>query len=514
VADLLLGIDLGTSGARAGVFDPEGRLLGLGRSAYAMSNPRPGWAEADPEAWWAGILKAIAAACEQAQAGPQDVRAVGVDVLFPAVVALDRAGRPLAPALLYCDQRSIAQVRAIERAIGRERYEAIIGNALVPGTCAVTSMAWLRDERPEAYSRAAVLGFANTFVVARLTGEFAADPSTVGLSGLADARDPSRWSEKLCEKIGIDPSRLPRVAGCAEVVGTVCAAAADETGLSRGTPVVCGGGDVPVCAFGAGVLEPGSVAYIAGSTDCVAAPMSRPSPDRRWATTAHVRPGRWLGIGTTTSSGVSVEWFAREVLGSGGPQGLRQMTELASASPAGSRGLLFLPYLQGERTPVWDPLARGVFVGLTAATTRADMARAVFEGTAFALRHVFDCLPDVVGSPVQQVRAVGGGTRNALWNQIKADVLGRSFDVLEFQETGAFGAALLAGVGVGIIHDLAQAAEIAREAGGAATVAPNHGVVPLYGELFSVYDRLYGATRELIHTLATGAFTGEAGAPP
>jgi len=236
MAELLLGIDVGTSAVKAGLFDAEGPLFGLGRTAHAVSAPRPTWAECDPELWWRGILKSLAEACRQADVGPQDVAAVGMGVLFPVVVPLDRNARALHPAILYSDQRSLNQVRAIEDAIGRKRYEGMIGNNLVPGTCAVTSMAWLRDEKPEAYSKAATLASGNTFVAARLTGEFCADPSMVGLSGLVDISDPWRWSADLCEQVGIDADRLPRIAGAAEVIGGVSQAAARETGLRPGTP--------------------------------------------------------------------------------------------------------------------------------------------------------------------------------------------------------------------------------------------------------------------------------------
>lgn len=500
--DLLLGIDVGTSGVKAGVFDTEGRLLGLGRSSHKVDNPRPGWVQCDPELWWRGILKSVGEACGEARIAPDQIAAVGVGVLFPTIVALDADARAVYPAMLYCDQRSLAQVRAIEEKIGRDEYQHIIGNVLVPGNCAVTSIAWLRDEQPEAYSRANVVGFANTFVTARLTGEFFCDPSMAALSGLVDINNPWQWSEDLCERIGIEPQRLPQIAGAAEVVGGVTRDASEGSGIKAGTPVVCGAGDVPVCAVGAGALSSETLIYVAGSTDCAALPMSRPTADLRWVNAAYVPRGQWFGIGTTTSSGVSVEWFLREVLGRPNAEGMETMTELAAASPLGSNGVLYLPYLQGERTPVWDPLARGLFIGLTARTTRADLARSVFEGTAFALRHVVECVDSVVGAPVGEIRAVGGGTKNALWNQIKADVLHRPLDVLEFQETGTLGAALLAGVGSGLYGSFEDAIAVARSVGGTRTVEPDGTRAALYDELFALYGQTYPLTKDLAHGLA------------
>lgn len=505
MADLLAGLDVGTSGVKVGVADASGRLLGLGRAVHANDSPHPGWVECDPDRWWRGAVSSLHEACAEAKVKPADLAAVGVSVLFPCVAPLDADARALHPALLYCDRRSFAEADAIARLMPRDEYEATIGNVLVPGTCAATSLLWLRGQAPDAWRRAHSLGFANTAITARLTGEFYTDPTQVALSGLADIRDPWCWNDLLCERLGIAATRLPRVAGAAEVIGSVTRAAARETGLRQGTPVVCGCGDVPASALGAGAAEPGTVIYVAGSTDCVAVPTLAPTPDRRWVNSAYIPRGMWLPIGTTTSSGVSAEWFCRELLGQQGAEGLQALTDLARQSPPGARGLLYLPYLQGERTPVWDPLARGSFFGLTTATTRADLARSLLEGTAFALRQVIECLETVLGAPVADIRAVGGGTRNPLWNQIKADVLGKPLAILEFQETSALGAALLAAVGSGLCESFAAAAEAARAANRARLVEPHASRGAAYDQVYRLYTALYPATRPLAHELSSWA---------
>ena len=501
MSDLLLGIDVGTSSVKVGIFDAGGMLLGLGWSAHSVDVPHLGWAQIAPELWWNGILHALPEACHDAGVRPDEVKAIGLSVLFPAVTPLDGNGCALYPAILYCDQRSLAQVRAIEKKVPRETYQSIIGNRLMPGTCAATSISWLRDEAPRAYEASAVLAFANTFVAARLTGAFYADPTMVALSGLADINDQWHWSEDLCRKLGVNPDRLPAIAGSAEIMGSVTRRAAEATGLKAGTPVGCGAGDTVCCAVGAGVSSASSAVYIAGSTDGVAAPLRHPMADPRWVNCAFVCRDTWLGIATTSSSGVSVEWFTREFLQESGPDALRRMTELAAASPAGSGGLLYLPYLQGERTPVWDPLARGAFVGLSTGTTRRDLARAVFEGTAFSVRQLLESVEDIMGGAVQEIRAVGGGTRNPLWNQIKADVLQRPLHVLEFQEVGALGAALLAGVGLGVYGSFEDAMAVARAAVPVRTVEPDPAKAGLYENLFQLYTKLYPMTRDISHAL-------------
>ncbi|MHC4249350.1 MAG: xylulokinase, partial [Planctomycetota bacterium] len=503
--ELLAGIDVGTSGVKAGVFTAEGGLLGLGRASHEVRSPHPGWAETDPADWWRGVVAALVAACGEGGLSASDVRAVGLSGVYPSVAPLDSDGNALAPSILYCDGRSLAQVEAIAKEFGREEYETLTGNRLVPGTCAATSMRWLRDERPDVYARAAVLASANTYVVAKLIGVdkgFVTDPTNSALSGVAAIADPWEWSDALSRRVGVDGARLPRIALPHEVVGTVSAAAARETGLREGTPVVPGCGDAAAATFGAGGRAGragGPAVYVAGSTDCLNVPAPAPPVGTGWVNCAWVERGVWMGTGTITSSGVSVEWFAREVLG-GGDDAMRRMAELAASSPPGANGLLYAPYLQGERTPLWDPLARGAFVGLTSATTRADLARAVFEGPAFALRQVAARLDEVAGCHVEEMRAVGGPTRNALWNRIKADVLGRPLRVLRFQETGVLGAALMAGVGSGVFASLGEAASV-TDSLEADEVAPDPAKAGVYDELFALYEEIHPRAKGIMHGL-------------
>jgi len=502
MAELLAGIDIGTSGVKAGVFSADGALVGLGRASHAVRSPRPGWAETDPAEWWRGVIAALAGACEAGGVSAGDIAGVALSVLYPAIAPLDSDGNALAPSILYCDGRSLVQVDGIAREFGLEEYESLTGNRLVPGTCAATSMRWLRDECADVYERAAVLASANTFIAAKLVGiegGFVTCPSNASLSGLTEIADPWQWSEGLCRRVGIDPDKLPRIALTDEVVGTVTEAAAQETGLAPGTPVVIGCGDAIAGAFGAGARAGGPAVYVAGSSDCLSVPAPAPRPGTGWVNCAWVERGVWTATGTTTSSGVSVEWFAREVLG-GGEGGAAAMAELAATSPPGANGLLYAPYLQGERTPIWDPLARGAFIGLTSATTRADLARAVLEGTAFALRQAASRLDEIAGRHVDDIRAVGGPTKSAVWNHVKADVLGRPLRVLRFQETGVLGVALLAGVGAGVYSSVSDAAAVTASLD-ADTVAPDDANTKIYDELFALYEDIHPSAKGIMHDL-------------
>ena len=505
---VLLGIDVGTSRVKAGLFDPRGMILGFSCSKkYAVDSPKPGWSQMNPGLWWDGITEAIHGACRDAGRRADEVSAVGLSVLFPAVIPMKSDGSALYPAILYNDQRSGAQVRSITKRIPREEYQEIIGNVLVPGNCAVSGITWLKEEEPDIYRSADTIGFTNTYVLARFTGGMSTDPTMASLSGLADIRTPGRWSDSLCGKLTIDPRKLPAIRGSAEVAGGVSENAAEETGLKAGTPVVCGCGDAVSSGFGAGFLSKGTVVYTSGSTDCVVLSMESPSANRKWVCFGF-EPGRsWGAIGASTSSGASIEWFKGTVLGAhrgrdrGCDDEYGEMTGLASSSKAGSMGVIFLPYLQGERTPVWDPDERGMFAGLTTRTTLGALARSVFEGTAFALRHIIESLEDVSPVPVNEILAVGGGTKNGLWNQIKADVLQTPLKLLEFQETGTLGAALLAGVGSGGLRSFEEASRVAREANRTRRIDPDPGKKELYDELFSIYKEIHPRAKSIPHSL-------------
>ena len=292
-------------------------------------------------------MEAIHASCRNAGVKGDAIGAIGLSVFYPSVVLIDACGKSLYPALLYCDQRSLPQVRKIESLIPREEYQQRIGNVLVPGTCAVTSLAWLRDEQPGVYETARVLGFGNTYITGRLTGRYFTDPTMASLTGLTDITNPYHWSEDLCKTLSIDHTRLPGIAGSSEVIGEVSKAASVETGLPEGTPVVCGCGDAVASPFGAGALDEGTVVYIAGSTDCVTTPLARPTEDRRWINSAYVRNESWLGVGTMSSTGTAVDWFSRECFHEQGSASIERMTDFASSSNArGEWSVSSSPYLR------------------------------------------------------------------------------------------------------------------------------------------------------------------------
>jgi len=473
---LLLGVDVGTSAVKAALFEPEGRLVAMARAACRPDSPRPGWSETPPQRWWNATREALAAL------GPRvdDAAGLGLSVLFPALIALDARGRPLRPAILYNDQRSAHTVARLGPR--RAAIERLTGNRLAPGTCSLSSLLWLREHEPAAYRNAAVFGHVDTFLVHKLAGVFAMDRGNASLSGLVELGREERFSQRLCRLAGVDPERLPRLLRSADTAGGVTRAAARATGLRSGTPVAAGTGDAVAAVFGAGVIEPGCMLCVLGSSDNAAVVSRAPNPNPHACNTAHCVDGRWVSISTATSTGAAVDWFARAVLKAEPAELLRQ----AAKSPPGARGVLFLPYLQGERTPVWDPGARGAFAGLSAATTQADLARAVIEGAAFAFRQIAECQ-----GRARRIVAVGGGARARLAVQVRATALGRPIEVMDFSETPALGAAMLAGVAAGVYPSAAAAVAATQGCRKCRVVSPVPEWRRAYRERFEAYAGLY-----------------------
>jgi xylulokinase len=502
--NLLLGIDVGTSGVKAIIYHPERGILGSGRSSsYAVPSPRNGESESEPELWWRDLVRAANMAFDSSGLKRSDTAAIGLSVIFPVALPMDKEGRALHPAIMYNDQRSVAQVREIEESLGREAYEELIGNTLVPGTCSATSLLWIKEWRPDIYAKAACIGLANTFITKRLTGRGVTDPSNASLSGLASIRGTERWSERILSSLGIDEALLPPIARQGETAGLLSPGAAESLGLPAGTPVVPGSGDAVAAAFGAGVLSEGTVFYVSGSTDCVTIPQKNPMADHRWITTAFTDERSYLGIGTSTSAGSSVEWFIRTILGREGEgSAYAEAAGLAEEAEPGSGGVLFLPYLQGERTPIWDPFARGSFAGLSGAAGRREMARAVYEGTAFALRDIISCFEGFSGTEIGEIIASGGGTLNETWNRIKADVLQKPLSIIDFKDTSSLGAALFAGMGAGTFGSAAEAGESVLRFVKRRRIDPDEKLASLYGERFALYQEAYRSTKGIMKDLS------------
>jgi xylulokinase len=492
----VLGIDASTTAVKAILVDEAGAVRGVGSAAYDFAVPRPLWSEQDPRLWWDGTITAIRAVLAETGVPGTDVVAVGLTGQMHGAVLLDASDEVLRPAILWNDQRTGAECDLIRDVVGPERLVEITGNDALTGFTA-PKLVWVRDHEPDLWARVAHVLLPKDYVRLRLTGDHAmdkADGSGTMLFDLA-ARD---WSAEVVGALRIDPAWLPPTHEGPAVTGVVTAQAAAATGLRAGTPVIAGGGDQAANAVGVGAVEPGVVALSLGTSGVVFATTDRPLFEAQGRVHAfcHAVPGRWHMMSVMLSAAGSLRWF-RDALAPG--SSYDDVVLPAADVPAGSEGLLFLPYLTGERSPHPDPLARGAFVGLTLAHDRRHLARAVLEGVAFGLRDGLDLMIEA-GMPAPTViRASGGGTTSPLWRQILADVLGAEIATVDTAEGAAYGAALLAAVGAGWFPAVEAASGAFVTATPVAAPGPD---AATYAAAHDVYRGLYPALAPTFRSLA------------
>jgi xylulokinase len=486
---VFLGIDIGTGGTRAVLVNAQGKLVASASCEHAaFRSPQPGWAEQDPEDWWRAAQQAIR---DVLTAGKASVEAVGLTGQMHGAVMLDAAGRVLRPSLIWCDQRTDAECEWLHNQIGRARLIELTANPALPNFT-LTKLLWVRRHEPEIFARIAHVLCPKDYVRYRLTGTYAMDVQEASGTLLLDVAH-RRWSAEVARIAGIPQAWLPELYESPEVCAKISSGAASATSLTAGTPVVAGAGDQGAGAVGMGILEPGAVSATIGTSGVVFAATDAPSRDPlgRLHTFCHAVPGRWHVMGVTQAAGLSLRWL-RDTIAPGADYDT--LTAGAAKAPAGSDGLLWTPYLLGERTPHLDSQARAALVGLTAGHTRDHLARAVLEGVAYSLKDTFTLFAEL-GIPVKGVRLGGGGARSPLWREIQAAVYGYRCDVLVAEEGAAFGAALLAGVGAKGWPNLEAACGTAIEV--AQQIEPDSGSVRRYAEGYKAYRKVYPALRGL-----------------
>jgi xylulokinase len=483
-----LGLDVGTSGVKAILVSPAGAVTASATAPLSLATPRPGWAEQDPEAWWEASVAAIRRVLEQRPAAR--VAAVGIAGQMHSSVFLDKGGTVIRPALLWCDGRTTAECREIvERAGGEAHLREWVCNAALEGFT-LPKVLWLRHHEPAAFARLATVLLAKDFIRLRLTGAVATEPSDASGTLMFD---PARvgWSGAMLAAVELPRSLVPDVGGSADVLGRVTARAAAVTGLAPGTPVVGGGADNACGAAGVGAITPGEAVSSWGTSGTVLAPTAEPrvDPGLRAHTFCHVVPGVWYVMGVVLAAGGAFAWYrdqvARELADT--DQRDAQLVEEAASVPAGAEGVTFLPYLQGERTPHRDASLRAAFLGLSLAHSRAHMTRAVLEGVCFALRDCVTILQELGLAP-ESLLLTGGGARSAFIRRLQADIFGLPVTTVNREEGPAYGAALLAAVGVGAFPDLKAAVQCTL------TRAPLTGADPVaHRDYERIYQRFRGS---------------------
>ncbi|HEX8684419.1 MAG TPA: xylulokinase [Ardenticatenaceae bacterium] len=506
MATYLLGIDVGTSGIKALLINEGGAVHARATSdEYEFRTPHPLWAEQDPADWWKAAVESIRRVLAEGNVQPSQIAAIGLTGQMHGLVLLDAAGEVLRPCIMWNDQRTAKQCAAITERVGAERVVQLTGNPVLPGFTA-PKIAWVREHEPEVYGRAAHVLLPKDYLRYRLTGDFFSEVSDSSGTSLFDV-GARRWSDEMVEALDIPREWLPEVTESPVASTRVSAEAAQATGLLEGTPIVGGGGDQAATAVGMGIVAEGLVSAALGTSGVVfaASERYRVEPRGRLHAFCHAVPGMWHLMGVMLSAAGSFRWY-RDALGEAQQAEAREagrdvydlLTETAAEAPAGCEGLIFLPYLTGERTPYPDPNARGVFFGLTLRHGRAHLTRAVLEGVTYGLRDSLEIMRDL-GLTFEQVRASGGGARSQLWLQILADTFDTEIVTVNATEGAAYGAALLAAVGAGIYPTVQEASAAALQVTGRTRPGA---AVAVYEDFYPRYRALYPALKGEFEALA------------
>ncbi len=489
----LIGIDIGTSGTKSILIDEEGRLIDSATVEYPMQQPQNGWAEQDPQDWWDGVCKTLRQITEGIS--KQQIAGIGLSGQMHSLVMLDEDDEVIRPAILWCDQRTGAECAKIENILGRERLVAITANPALPGFTA-SKLVWVKDHEPENYAKIAHILLAKDYIRFKLTGEFATEVSDASGMQLLDV--PGRcWSEEVCRALGVDMQWLPKVYESPDTTGRITLAAAEMTGLPVGIPVAGGAGDNAAAAVGTGVCLPGKAFTSIGTSGVVFAPTQTPviDPQGRIHTFCAAVPGTWHVMGVTQAAGLSLNWLRNQLAAD---VSYAQLDSNCAKLPIGSEKLVYLPYLMGERTPILDSDARGVFFGLSAVHTRYHMARSVMEGVSFSLYSCLELLKQLDIS-LQEMVLCGGGSKSGFWRQMICDLYNMPVQTAA-GEGAALGAAILGGCAAGVYGSVEEGCrKTVRTANGVTPNADNH---EKYMSVYGVYSQLYPALKDTMHTLS------------
>jgi xylulokinase len=495
----LIGIDVGTTGAKTILVDEDGVLRSSSFKEYPLHTPYPKWAEQDPEDWWRATAESIREVMAQSGVSPDEVKGLGLSGQMHGLVLIDKDHNVLRPAILWCDVRTTEQCHYIREKVGMEDLVRITCNQPLEGFTA-PKVIWVRQNEPQVFEKAYKMMLPKDYVRFRLTGEIAAEVSDAAGTLLFDVPN-RRWSKEILGRLEIPLDMMPPCYESIDVCGRITRQVAEMTGLKAGTPVVGGGADNTCSAVGNGIVKSGRVSASLGTSGVVLAHMDevRYDPKLRTHTFCHSVPNKWYIMGVMLSAGGAFRWF-RDALGElekeqargEGVDPYEILTRQAAEAPVGSEGLIFLPYLTGERTPHGDANAKGVFFGLTLRHGKSHMIRAVLEGVTYGMRDSFEIFREI-GLPIEQVYATGGGARSELWRQIQADVYNTELVTINIAEGPAFGAAILAGVGSGVYSSIEEATDRLIRITSRTQPIPQN--VRIYDEYYQVYRALYPALK-------------------
>lgn len=503
--EYLVGVDVGTTSIKVAIINRDAELIGISSSSYKLITPNQDYAQMDTESMWSAYVKCLKLLFQGKGIEPGKIAGIGISSLCPGLVALGENGEVLVEPILYTDRRSTEEAEMIKAAVGEEKLFGITANNVMAGAISGTSMLWIKRNLPEAYDKTKYFGHVNTLLAQRMTGNYAIDYSNASYTGLFETAKGygGNWSDELCSKIGIGKEKLPPLKKSTDVVGGVIHPELIEVGIPKDTPVVIGGGDTACATLAAGVTEAGQVCESVGTTNVLTICVDTPKFDRSFINRCHVIPGTWIYQGALSHTGAAYQWFRDNFchdlvnVAKGLERDVFQlMNEEASHANPGSDGVVFLPYMLGERSPIWDPYARGVFFGISLQTKRREMNRAIMEGCGYGLRQLCEIAEKVTGNKIKQFSSIGGGAKSELWAQIKADITGKDIQILNLNEMAPVGAALLAGTGVGVFEDLKEASKKVQKTVYKEVKTSNEHQ-DIYEKRYRVYVELYPRIKDL-----------------
>lgn len=499
----LLGVDVGTTSIKVAVIDEDAQVLGMSSSSYRLITPNQDYAQIDTEDMWRAFLKCVRLLQDGKKIVLSNVAGISISSLCPGLAALGEKGEVLVDPIIYSDRRSTKEAEIIKEAAGEARLFEITANTAMAGAMSGTSMLWIKRNLPEIYKKTKYFGHVNTLMAQRMSGEFAIDYSNASYTNLFETTGGYRWSEYLCQKAGIDIEKLPPLHASTDVVGGLVNQDLINLGIPAQTPVIIGGGDTACATLAAGVTGAGDVCESVGTTNVLTICVDQPKFDRGFINRCHVVEGKWIYQGALSHTGSSYQWFrdnfcqdlVNEAAGNT-KNAFELMNEEAELANPGCDGLVFLPYMLGERSPIWDPYARGVFFGLSLKTTRREMNRAIMEGCGYGLRQLSEIAERVTGQKIREFTSIGGGAKSETWARIKADITGKDIKILDMNDMAPVGAALLAGVGAGIFTDVYEAAgKVEKKV--YKVIKSSNAHEDVYNKRYKVYTELYPQIKEL-----------------
>ena len=499
----LMGVDIGTSSIKIAVIDQSANIVAQESSTYRLITPDPVSVQIDTADLLNAFTHCVGALFTQHGVDPKRVAAIGISCLCPGLAAFDANGKVLVDPILYSDRRSTEEAELFREKVGTERLFEITANGPMAGAMSGTSMLWIKRRLPEVYEQTKYFGHVNTLMAQVLSGAFAIDHSNASYTLLYETVGRGVWSEEICEKAGIDIDKLPPLARSTDVVGTLTHPVLLAMGMSPETKIIIGGGDTACATLAAGVARHGDVCESVGTTNVLTVCVDQPKFSPQFINRRHVVEGTWIYQGAMSHTGSSYQWMYdnfyqdyKDYPSISGKSGMILMNDDAEQAEPGAGGLVFLPYMMGERSPVWDPYARGVFFGLSLKTTRREMNRAVLEGCAYGMRQLIEIAENLTGEKMTSFSSIGGGAKSRVWAQIKADVTGCDISVLDMNDMAPVGAALLAGVGAGMFRDVYEASDRVQKTV-FMEIKHSDRNKEVYDRRYRVYTSLYPAVKEL-----------------